>query len=163
MTSPLFYWGFLALCSLFILARGGPPERIGVLIAVVASVLSTASVTRGMAERFTTVEVGVLVIDLVTLGAFLVLAARADRYWPLWVAGFHMVSVVTHAALMIDPGVVPRVYAFAQALWSYPILLAMVVGTIRHRRRLALYGADKSWARSFVPSMPPAPMNGRAG
>jgi hypothetical protein len=163
MTSPLFYWSFLALCSLFILARGGAPERIGILVAAAASVLSTASVTRGMAERFSSLEVGVFAIDLVTLGAFLVLAARADRYWPLWVAGFHMVSVVTHAALMIDPSVVPRVYAFAQALWSYPILLAMVVGTIRHRRRLALYGADRSWARSFTPSMPPAPQSGPTG
>ena len=103
MTSPLFYWSFLALCSIYILARGGAPERLGILVAIVASVLSTASVTRGMASRFSSVEAGILIIDLITLVAFLALVARADRYWPLWVAGMHTVSVATHAAILIDP------------------------------------------------------------
>jgi len=163
MTAPLFYWSFLALCSVYILARGGPPERIAIVIAVVASVLSTASVTRDLATRFSSLEAGVFTIDLVTLAAFLALVAWADRFWPLWVAGMHAVSVATHAAVLIDPGVVPRVYAFTQALWCYPILLAMVIGTIRHRRRLALYGADRSWAPFFARSMRPAPQPGPGG
>ncbi|MEA3043143.1 MAG: hypothetical protein QOH47_981 [Sphingomonadales bacterium] len=163
MTTPLFYWSFLALCSVFILARGGAPERVGILIAIVASVLSTASVTRDLATRFSSLEAGVFIIDLVTLAAFLALVAWADRFWPLWVAGMHIVSVVTHAAVMIDASVLPRVYAFTEALWCYPILVAMVIGTIRHRRRLALYGIDRSWAPFFARSMRPAPRRGPTG
>lgn len=156
MTTPLFYWTFLAICSAFITLRGGAPERTGIAIAIVASILSTASVTRGLGTRFSTVEIGVFLIDILTLFAFLALVAWADRFWPLWVAGMHTVSVVTHATVVIDPDVVPRVYAFTQALWCYPIILAMVIGTIRHRQRLALYGADRSWAPFFARSTPAA-------
>jgi len=163
MTAPLFYWSFLALCSLYILARGGAPERAGIIIAIVASVLTVVAGTREIAARFTSMETGIFVVDLCALAAFLVLAARADRYWPLWVAGVHMVGVVTHGAMVIDPTMVPRVYAFAQALWCYPILAVMVIGTIRHRRRLARDGVDRSWVPSWRQSTPVARENGPTG
>jgi hypothetical protein len=144
MTGPIFYWTFLGLCSVYILWKGGPPERVGIAIAIVASILSVLSAS-AVSVRFQDVETGVFLIDLLTLFAFLLLALLADRFWPLWITGIHLIGVTAHTAKLLDPQVVPWVYASTQALWSYPILLAIVIGTARHRKRSKLYGADNSW------------------
>lgn len=146
MTNPLFYWTLLTLCSAYAFIRGGSPERIGMAILVVGSILSTAFATANYALRFQQMEVGIFLVDVVGLFAFVALALRADRFWPLWVAGFHLVGVATHAAMAASPDVVPRAYAMGQAFWGYPMLAAMVAGTWRHRKRLALHGRDPAWS-----------------
>ena len=146
MFSPLFYWIFLALCSAYVLNRGGPPERAGIGIAIAASVL-TAGLASLDSREFQDLQTGVFILDLATLLAFGALALFADRFWPLWITGIHMIGVATHSAKLVDPAIVPWVYGATQALWSYPILLAIVVGTVRHRKRLRHYGADNSWTR----------------
>lgn len=145
MTNPLFYWTLVALCSGYVFIRGAAPERTGMAILVVGSILSTLSATADYAIRFRSLELGIFIIDLVALVAFVALALKANRFWPLWVAGFHLVGVATHAAMAANPEVVPRAYAMAQAFWAYPMLAAMVAGTWRHRGRLALHGEDPSW------------------
>ena len=145
MTNPIFYWTLLALCSTYILAKGAPPERTGISILIIGSVLSVLSAS-AYPMRFQHMEVGIFVVDLVGLIALVVLALRADRYWPIWVAGFHLVGVATHAAMAASPEVVPRAYAMAQAFWGYPMLAAMMAGAWRHRNRLARYGEDPSWS-----------------
>lgn len=37
-------------------------------------------------------------------------------------------------------------YAFALAVWSYPMLFLLVLGTWNHQRRLTRSGVDKSWS-----------------
>lgn len=146
MTNPLFYWILLTLCGAYVFIRGGVPERIGIAILVMGSILSTASATANYALRFRQMEAGIFLVDVVGLIALVALALRANRFWPLWVAGFHLVGVATHAAMAASPDVVPRAYAMAQAFWGYPMLAAMVAGTWRHRRRLARFGADEPWS-----------------
>jgi hypothetical protein len=160
MTSPIFYWTFLFLCSAYILWKGGPPERVGIAIAIISSILSTASASAEFSVRFSHVEYGVFLVDVATLLAFLLLALAADRFWPLWITGIHLIGVTTHTAKLVSPDVVPWVYASTQALWSYPILLAIVIGTARHRKRLKLYGADSSWRASFGFAGRSKPRNG---
>jgi hypothetical protein len=61
---------------------------------------------------------------------------------------------------LVDPTLVPSGYAMAMALWSYPMLLLLVLGTFNHRRRLARNGADPSWSNSSGRSAtrrPPGP------
>ena len=145
MTDPLFYWILLALCSSYIFLRGAPPERIGIAILVVGSIVSVLS-ANAYPARFRSMEIGIFLVDLAVLAAYVALALRADRFWPLWVAGFHLVGVATHTAMAASPDVVPRAYAIAQAFWGYPMLAAMVAGTWRHRNRLARFGEDASWA-----------------
>ena len=154
MTNPLFYWTLLALCSVYVLLRGGAPERIGIAILITGSILSTASATANYALRFRQMEAGIFIVDVLGLVALVALALRANRFWPLWVAGFHLVAVATHAAMAASPDVVPRAYAMAQAFWGYPMLAAMVAGTWRHRDRLARYGEDPSWSGRSVKARP---------
>jgi len=118
-------------------------------IAIVASILSVPALF-GSAAKFDHMEAAIFVVDVAALGAFLILSLFADRFWPLWITGIHLVGVATHAAKLLDPMVVPWAYAVTQALWSYPILLLIVIGAVRHQKRLRRYGADNSWSGSFA-------------
>ena len=38
-----------------------------------------------------------MAVDVSLFGLFLFIALRSQRFWPLWVAGFHLVTVAAHA------------------------------------------------------------------
>jgi hypothetical protein len=119
---------FLA-CFAYAMWNGGAPERIGAAIFC-AGVLLTLLEFPGVAAGFRTVETGIFVVDIVTLVAFLILALRAERFWPLWMAAFQALGTAGHLV----------------KIWSYPMLLVLALGTWRHRQRLARLGVDKSWS-----------------
>jgi hypothetical protein len=153
MTSPSFYWTILALCSAYTLMKGGAPERVAIAISIAASILSVPSLF-GVPAHFEHMEIVIFIVDVVTFLAFLSLALFADRFWPIWIAGIHLIGVVTHTAKLLDPLVIPWAYAVTQALWSYPILLLIVIGTARHQSRLKRYGVDRSWSGSSAVAGP---------
>lgn len=146
------YYAILALCCSYAWIKGGAPERIGAAIFALASILTTAVISAG---RFGSLEVGVLAVDSAMLLALLALALRAERFWPLWVIGLHLIGTAGHAVKAVDPHVIPRAYVFALAFWAYPMLILLVVGTWNHQKRLAKYGVDKSWSNFSGRSAPP--------
>jgi hypothetical protein len=139
------YQVLLLACWAYALVRGGTPERIGVTILVAGSYLTMAAASV-FHTRFRSVEVGILIVDLLCVAAFLALALRADRFWPLWVAALQIIGTAGHAVKSVDPDIVGRTYAFMLAIWAYPMILLMIAGTWRHRQRLAHRGVDKSWS-----------------
>ena len=143
---PVFY-AILLLCCLYAAVKGGGPEKVGAAIFVLSSIASTI-VASSPAIRFGTVEVGVFIVDASMLLALLGLAIKAERLWPLWVAGLQAVEVAGHAVKLIDSSVIRLAYAFILALWAYPMLLLLVIGTWNHHRRVARFGADRSWSSS---------------
>ena len=102
----LFYLALLVACCAYALWYGGAPERWGAAIIAVGSVLTTA-LTSAPVLRFRSVELGVLGVDVVALLAFLVLALRAERFWPLWVTALQVVGLVGHLAKLASPEVIP--------------------------------------------------------
>ena len=152
MTLQLLYWIYLILCSAYVLWRGGPPERIAMVIVIAASFLSAVTVSNDVTIRYGKVEYGLFLVDIAALVAFTLLALRADRFWPLWITGIHLVGVATHTAKLLSPDVLPLIYSWVQGLWAYPIIALIVVGTIRHRRRRKSFGADNSWIGSSARS-----------
>ena len=82
-------------------------------------------------------ERGVLLVDLGALAAFTFLALRSDRFWPLWVAGLQLTTVIAHALKGVQLDLMPQAYAAAARFWVYPIFLILVVGTFRSARRRA--------------------------
>ena len=139
------YVTILAACWLYALLKGGAPEKIGATIIGLGSLLSLVAVSAPSA-RFGAVEMGVVLVDLAACVAFVILALRAERYWPLWVAALQCIGTAGHAAKLLDPGVIPLAYAFVLAFWTYPMLLLIIFGTWNHQRRLARNGVDKSWS-----------------
>lgn len=111
--------------------RGRTDERIAAATCLIATIASFALVTQ---LRFSEVEFGVLAVDLATLGVFVAVALRSERFWPLWVSGLQLTSSVTHLLKLVEPSLMPFAYSAAEAVWSYPILIILAVGTWRVRR-----------------------------
>ena len=59
---------------------------------------------------------------------------------------------------LVGPDTFWWAYAVVLTIWSYPILALIASGTFLHRRRLNLYGADRSWVSSSgrLDRIPPA-------
>lgn len=134
----------LISCCAYALWRGGPPEKIAVIVLTLACFL-----TFGVASdvgTFQSVETGIFVVDLLCLIGLLAVALWADRFWPLWVAALHLIGTAGHAAKFVDPNIVPRTYAFLLAVWAYPMIVLIIVGTWRHQQRMARFGTDRSWS-----------------
>lgn len=155
------YYAILTAFTVYVLLRGGAPEKCAAAVMVAGSVLSTLFISAGP-SRFSSVESGVFAVDVLVLVAFLILALRAERYWTLWVAALQLIGTAGHAVKMVDSHVIRLVYAFMMAFWTYPMLLCVLVGTWQHRKRLARFGADRSWS-SFSGRSEATPRTGPTG
>ena len=131
----LFLATLIASCG-YALRFGGRTEKGGALLVIAASVLSWPAITV-LGRNWQSPEVALILVDLAVLAGFLVLALRSRSFWPLWATGFHLVSVTTHIARVVQPAIVPIAYAAGEQLWAYPVIIALVLGTMHHRRQNA--------------------------
>ncbi len=148
------YYAFALVCSAYVGLKGAGPERAAAAVILVGSALSTAAMS-GL--KYASVEIGVFLVDVGALLAFTAIAIRAERLWPLWVTALQIIGTAGHAVKLVDADVIRTAYAIAMAFWSYPMWFLIVLGTWNHRRRLAKFGADKSWSSSSGRSEPRPP------
>ena len=136
MLSPLAYWLILFGVTSYAFGRGRWDERLVAAICVLGSIASVI-VKTPIQDLYSDIELGILVVDLLALGGFVFVAIRSTRFWPMWVAGFQLTSVLAHFLKAVHWGMMPQIYAAAERFWIYPIFLVIVVGTWRaHRRQL---------------------------
>lgn len=140
-----FFVALLILTCGYALWRGGGPERIAATAMLAATAVS-ALVRADVHHRFVDMEIGLFVVDGLLLIMLVAVAMRADRGWSFIVAGFHLVTVGAHGIRLIEPGMIPVTYAVLIALWSYPMLVVLAIGTWRHQRRIRRYGTDRDWS-----------------
>jgi hypothetical protein len=116
--------------------RGRSEEWTVAGICVVATIATRLAVSP-ISVRYSGVEFGVLAIDVEVLIGFVAVALRSYRFWPLWVAGLQLTTGMSHLMKAINEQLMPIAYGAAIALWSYPILIILALGTwrIHHRRR----------------------------
>ena len=100
------------------------------------------------AGRFIDVEIGIMTVDIVLLGVMIAVTLHADRFWPAWVTALHALGTGAHLAKAINPDVIRLAYAVLSVVWSYPIVLLLIIGTMRHSRRVRLRGWDLDWSRT---------------
>jgi hypothetical protein len=148
------YYALAVACSVYVGIKGAGPERFGAAIILVGSALSTAAMS---GAKYASVEIGVFLVDVAALVAFLALAIRAERLWPLWVTALQIIGTAGHAVKFTDAEVIRTAYAIAMAVWSYPMWFLIVLGTWNHQKRLARFGVDKSWSSSSGRSGTPPP------
>ena len=104
---------------------GGFDEKmaaVGFLLATLASNLANTS-------YYGHTETGILIIDVALFVGLMVIALRSDRFWPMWAAAFQMVAVTVHIASLTETGAFAPAYAVGLIFWSYPVLIALMVGT----------------------------------
>jgi len=134
MLSPIIYWLLLFAVAGYAFWRGRFDERLAASICIIAT-LVTWIFNSPLRERFSGVELGVLAADAIALIGFTALALRSDRFWPLWVAGLQLTTILAHGLKAIHLDLVPQAYAAAARFWVYPIFLIIVVGTWRSHQR----------------------------
>ena len=134
--NPVLYLTLLMLTCAYAIVRGREDERIAALVCLAASFL-TPIMLSPLTKRYANVESGELLIDFAVLTAFMLVALRSDRFWPLWLAGLQLTTSMAHALKAIHLELMPQAYAAAEKFWSYPILIILAAGTWRgHQRRM---------------------------
>jgi len=147
----LYFDTLLIACCGYAWWRGGAPERIAATI-LFGGVLLTHFAYSDWSRRWSSVEEGVLAVDLLVLAAFLALALSAERFWVLWMTAFHLIGTTGHLVKLADVTLIPWGYAFMIAVPSYPICLLIALGTWKHRQRAMRLGADISWSNPSASS-----------
>jgi hypothetical protein len=130
---PIFWLLLLSICG-YALWRGQRDERAAAIACLVASV-ATPLVVAPLRARFAGVETGVMLVDFVTLAVFIIIALQSSRFWPMWIAGLQLTTVMAHVLKAIELNLMPQSYSAAARFWSYPILIILAVGTWRSHRR----------------------------
>ena len=141
----ILYNALLVTCVPYALLRGGAPERWCAAVAALATMLSIVALSRSVTV-YQEAEVGTLIVDGMALVAFFGVALFADRFWPLLVAGLQADAVIIHICKLMRPDLLPLGYAIGLSVWSYPILILLAIGTVRHQRRQAGGGIDPAWS-----------------
>ena len=134
MLSPQAYFVLLIAVCAYVFLRGRTDGRLVAAICVLAS-LASVVVASPVGLAYSQIETGILVVDVAAFAGFTFVALRSDRFWPLWVAGLQLTTLVAHALKAIELDLMPQAYAAAARFWVYPIFLIIVVGTFRNHRR----------------------------
>lgn len=120
----------------YALIRGKWDARV-VAAASLVAVFATWAVQSPVRSSYSSIEWGVFIVDLVTLAVFTVVALSSDCFWPLWVSGLQLTTILGHLLKAFDSTLLPLAYAAALRFWSYPILIILVIAVWRHGRRSA--------------------------
>jgi hypothetical protein len=128
------YWSLLLLICAYAFWRGRSDERVAAATCLLATLIQLYVISP-TAHRYSGVELGVLFVDLGVLAVFVAIALQSSRFWPLWVAGLQLTTILGHFLKAVQLDLLPHAYAGALRFWSYPILLILAVGTWRSHRR----------------------------
>jgi hypothetical protein len=129
------YWTILVLICAYAFWRGRTDERVAAATCLLASLVQLLVVSPAM-HRYSGIEFGVMFVDLGVLGVFVALALQSSRFWPLWVAGLQLTTILGHVLKAVQLSLLPLAYAGALRFWSYPILLILAIGTWRTHKRV---------------------------
>ena len=131
MRNVLFSIFMVSVCG-YAWWRGGPDER-----AVATSYFGTAALTWFVAApqpmRYGHFEVGIFAADLICYLALRGVAIRSERRWALWISGLAGAPLIMHLARYLVVRANDGIYSQAIVLWSYPILVMLLIATWRSR------------------------------
>ena len=105
-----FYFGLAAGGCTYAIRCGGEPERwIGLFI--LSGVIADPLLHQFLQVRFAKVDPTHLLIDSISFIAFLAMSLRANRFWPLWMTAFQLLSLGAHGAKAMNLSIHPVVYS----------------------------------------------------
>lgn len=144
MLSPYIYHFLLIAICAYAFKAGRSDERSAAAICLVATIATRLALSP-MTSRYAQVEAGVFIVDLAVLMGFTWIALRSDRFWPLWVAGLQLTTILAHLVKAVQFDLIPTVYAVAARFWVYPIFLIIAIGTWRSHRRSRAEAPDAAY------------------
>ncbi|RTL14427.1 MAG: hypothetical protein EKK50_15720, partial [Sphingomonadaceae bacterium] len=113
MTHVIVFNALLLIACGYAFLMGGAPERWTALVFVGSAFATFLAPFYDSLRPFRHVEPALLLVDLIMLVGLLVIALRADRYWPLYVSALHLITLAIHGVKAIQPSLVPWMYAGA--------------------------------------------------
>lgn len=129
---PIIFWLLALLSCGFVWLLGEADGRRAVALFLAATLATWAAQTLDTEWRQT--HWPLMAVDTAYLVATYVFALRSNRYWPLWIAAFQLLTVATHFATIIAPDYVPKIYSAIATFWVVPLLLSMVAGVYLDHR-----------------------------
>ena len=150
MTHEFVFAVILWLCEGYALVRGGAPERAGAALMLLSVYISGLVLSPAVSptSRFSHLEVGLFLVDLIAYAASLVLMLRAERFWTIWLSALFGVELLAHVLAIPNSPSLNLTYAILEQVWGYPLALLPAIGAWRHQQRLKTYGTDRSWSVS---------------
>ncbi|GGZ09062.1 hypothetical protein [Novosphingobium colocasiae] len=156
-----FQYGLCVALFVVALIKGAMPEKLlsGALVgAIVADLLYHAVIG---STSYANLELGHATQDIVLFAISWAIALRANRVYPLWIAGAQLISVTSHVYRAAFEHIHPVVYAVMMRLPFYVNVLALLLGLTAHIRRTARIGKYPSWRgysdRFWAPPPRPRP------
>ena len=137
----ILFWLLTIFGCGYAAAAGGKDGRWAAALIIVASLMSIPATLMGASWHGT--ETLIFAVDLALLIALYLLALCSRRYFPLWMVGFHLMSVLTHVSTLIAPDFAPAIYRALESLWAIPMTLAMIWGIHLDRRVIELRQAPR--------------------
>lgn len=145
-------WIVLGLyLSLFLLslAKGAAPERICTGMLLVLPVLDQLQhAIVGGSVIYHDVDLGHMLIDVLTFCSLLVVALHANRVYPLWMGAAQIIAVIAHLYRISYRDIDRFAYEEMQAMSAYIQVGAMSLGLWFHIVRRKRLGSYPSWRRS---------------
>jgi hypothetical protein len=135
MVRLILYYALMSGACGYALLKGKTDARIVGAVFIVGN-FATLGLRSSPAGGYSSVESGILAVDLACLAAFTYAALISDRFWPLWVSGLQLTTIFGHIFKAIDSQLLPLAYAAALRFWGYPILIILAVGVWRNQKRL---------------------------
>ena len=132
--APNLFRLLLVIVTLYAFLRGGREERAAAALCLVAAI-STTLLLAPLNQRFSVIEIDVLAVDTALFVGFLIIALRSPRFWPLWISGLQLTTIMGHAMKGLEADLLPKAYAAALNFWAYPIVLILGIATWRSQRR----------------------------
>lgn len=133
MTNVIYlFWIFTILSCAYAWAYGGRDGRIGAGLFMLAVILTIPALA--IDRHWATTQWAVASVDILYLAGMYSLAMVSRSYWPIWVTGFHTITVITHLTTIFEVMFDPRIYSALSTFWVIPMLFAMTLGIALDRR-----------------------------
>lgn len=123
----------LVLVVAYAFWRGSRDERLVAGICLAGAIVSKIVVSP-LHERYIAIEPAIMAVDLLMLAAFVYIALHSKRFWPLWIAGLQLTTIMGHIFMAVEHELIPQAYGVALGFWAYPIILILGIATWRSGR-----------------------------
>lgn len=149
------------------LRRGAGPERLSsaVLLAMVIAVwifqLSKPPQLTKAILGYGSINPYFLIVDVLAFGSLVTIALKANRFYPILLAGCQLVSLMTHLASGMLRKELPFAYALFNILPFYCMIAVLAGGLIAHLRRKRRLGQYPNWRGSSAHLLPLIPKQPR--
>lgn len=140
------FYSALIVCLAMLRWGGGPERAIALVWLLGVEALDWAYHTvSGNTFELQSVDTFHASLDGLLAVAFLIIALYANRFYPLVIAAFQLLSATSHLTRELVEAITPIAYAVMVFAPSWGILISMIMGFYRHLERQREFGIYRSW------------------